>query len=101
MDSLTINAELQKIQNIHSSLDEHNPITFIIFLETFRQKLSPEQIRMIESRIENINNKFNNQLNDFLQTRDEELMKTPLLLKTEESGVMVQGGNAPVCGSEC
>ena len=88
MDSLTINAELQKIQNIHSSLDEHNPITFIIFLETFRQKLSPEQIRMIDERIEELTNKTNTQVNQFLQTRDEKLMLTPLSLKTEESGIM-------------
>ena len=37
MDSFTINEELQKINAIHSSLDEQNPITYAILLDSNRK----------------------------------------------------------------
>lgn len=62
MDSIEITTELNKIGALHSSLDETNPMTYIIFQETFRSKLSELQHAWIDSKIEDLNHKINEKI---------------------------------------
>lgn len=87
MDSITITTELNKIQNIHSCLNEDNPITFIVFQEQFRNKLSPAQNELISSRIDQLYNKSSSQIEEFISNRDFALMLAPLAEKCEEHGI--------------
>jgi hypothetical protein len=88
MDTLTIQSELAKIQQIHETFDENNAMTFIIFVETHRDKLSPMQIEMLENRITSITNKERERVNRFIETVDYDLLVAPLSEKMEDTGVM-------------
>jgi len=87
MDPITLKIELAKVQNIHSSFDENNHLTYIIFLETYRNKLSPQQIEMLEKRILTITHTEACKLHEFVESRDYDLLTTPLLEKTDIHGV--------------
>jgi hypothetical protein len=89
MDSITISTELNKIQNIHYCLSEDNPITYIVFQEQFRNKLSPAQNEMISSRIDKLYNKSSSEVEDFISSRDFALMLSPLSEKYEEHGTTI------------
>lgn len=88
MDAITLKIELAKIQNIHESFDETNPITYIIFIETHRSKLSPQQIQMLEDRITSLSHQEGCKLHKFMESTDYDLLTTPLMEKIEETGTM-------------
>jgi len=90
MDSLDITSELNKINAIHSSLNEHNPLTYIIFMEGNREHLSDAQIEWIEERITKLENKESHLLEKSLSKIDVGLAMAPLSSKMEEHGVMKQ-----------
>ena len=62
MDSIEITTELNKINRVHSSLDETNPITYIIFQETFRDQLSDAQHSWLDMKIYELNHKATTKL---------------------------------------
>lgn len=88
MDSIEITTELNKINRIHRSLDETNPITYIIFQETFRDKLSDSQMQWLDYKVCDLNHKLNMNFHKQLSNYDMGLMLAPILDKTEESGIM-------------
>lgn len=55
LDELEIEEELLKIQNLHETFDETNPITYAIMLNSNRKRLNPGQIKYLEMMI----NKYN------------------------------------------
>lgn len=88
MDSIEINSELKKINNIHHSLDETNVMTYLIFLENFRSKLSAAQIQWIDDKIDRLTDKTRVEYENSLVNIDVELAKQPLVEKTEEYGIL-------------
>lgn len=86
MDSISIIVELNKIQSIHSCLNEENPITYIVFQEQFRDKLSQQQHELLNARIDQLYNKESSKVQEFISTRDFSLMLAPLCEKYEEHG---------------
>lgn len=51
MDELEIEEELLRIQNIHESFDEYNPITYAIMLHSNKERLNRGQINYLEMMI--------------------------------------------------
>lgn len=51
MDELEIEEELLKIQNIHESFDEYNPVTYAIMLHSNKDRLNRGQINYLEMMI--------------------------------------------------
>lgn len=51
MDELEIEEELLKIQNIHESFDEYNPVTYAIMLHSNKERLNRGQINYLEMMI--------------------------------------------------
>jgi hypothetical protein len=90
MDSMTINEELQKINSIHYSLNETNPITYAILLETNRKWFTASQILWIENRIANLQAKQQQSLQMSLESLDFELAAEPILNKMCEHGEVKQ-----------
>lgn len=88
MDSISISTELSKLAQLHDSFTEHNPMTFVIFLETFRSRLSEAQIEMIESRITELDNKHAQQMEELKKKVDYELLCAPLSEKMCDTGYM-------------
>lgn len=86
MDSIQINTELNKIQQIHSSFDETNPLTYVIFQATFKDRLSPAQNEWLENKIQSLNRDIDAKISEFQSTIDVELAKAPLLEKMEVEG---------------
>jgi hypothetical protein len=86
MDSMTINEELQKIQNIHHSLDDKNPITYAILLETNRKWFTPSQITWIHERIDTLHERNRLAFENSLQNVDIELAKKPICDKMSDVG---------------
>lgn len=88
MDSMTINEELQKIQNIHHSLDDKNPITYAILLETNRKWFTPSQIKWIHERIVYLQNQQKQNVDKTLEPLDKELLVAPIFSKSTDVGEM-------------
>lgn len=88
MDTIEINTELKKIQSLHSSLDESNVLTYIIFLESYRHKLSTGQIQWLDYKINMLNQKSRATLEQSLANIDVELASRPITDKMEEGGLM-------------
>ena len=88
MDSFTINEELQKINAIHYSLDEQNPITYAILLDSNRKWFTPSQIEWINQRISSLHQKQEQSLQMSLQSIDVELAEAPILHKSSDQGEM-------------
>jgi len=86
MDTFTINEELAKINAIHSSLDEKNPITYAILLETNRKWFTVSQILWIEERIANLQNQLKQNLQKSLESLDVDLASAPILEKSSDVG---------------
>ena len=86
MDSFTINEELQKINAIHYSLDEQNPITYAILLDSNRKWFTPSQIEWINQRISSLHQKQEQSLQMSLQSIDVELAAAPISEKMREHG---------------
>jgi len=89
MDSISITTELLKLNQLHESFTEHNQITYIIFLETFREKLSSAQIEMIEKKITELDNKHEQQMNELKSKIDYDLLCAPLSEKMSDTGYQV------------
>jgi len=62
MDEFDIENELNEIKTIHYTIDENNPLLYILFLNKCREKLEQHQIQYVEQVIENlkIRNKYIN-----------------------------------------
>lgn len=88
MDSIQINTELSKIQNIHSSFDETNPITYVIFQATFQNRLSPAQNEWLENKIQSLNRDIDSKISEFQSQIDVELAKKSILEKSENTGYL-------------
>lgn len=88
MDSIEVTTELNKINRVHKSLDETNPITYIIFQETFRDRLTDRQMEWLDFKIADLNHKLNMNFHKQLSNYDMGLMLAPILDKTEETGIM-------------
>jgi hypothetical protein len=86
MDSMTINEELQKINALHYSLNETNPMTYVILLETNRKLFTESQILWIENRIANLQNQLKQNLQKSLESLDFELASAPILEKSNDVG---------------
>ena len=86
MDTFTINEELAKINAIHHSLDEKNPITYAILLETNRKWFTVSQILWIEERIANLQNQLKQNLQKSLESLDVDLASAPILEKSSDVG---------------
>jgi len=90
MDAFTITEELQKINAIHHSLDEKNPMSYVILLETNRKHFTPSQIQWIEDRLHNLKAREDESLQTSLQNIDVELAEAPILDKMCEHGEVKQ-----------
>lgn len=90
MDSVEITTELNKINRVHSSLDETNPITYIIFQETFRDKLNASQHEWIDFKVADLNHKLNETVHKQMSNIDMGVALASLSDKTEESGTLRQ-----------
>jgi len=90
MDAIEITTELNKINHIHRSLDETNPVTYIIFQETFKHLLTDKQMEWLDNKITDLNHKMNMNVHKQLSNYDMELLRAPILEKSEESGIMRQ-----------
>jgi hypothetical protein len=85
MDSIEITTELHKIQNIHSSLNETNPQTYIIFQETFRHKLSMKQHEWLDTKINDLVNKEQTKVESLSEIIDLDIASLSLLEKMDNN----------------
>ena len=86
MDSIEINTELKKINALHSSLDENNAMTYIVFLESYRHKLTVDQIAWLDCKIDAINENTRLAFEKSMDHLDIELMKRPISEKFQDTG---------------
>ena len=86
MNAFEITEELQKIQSIHHSLNESNPMTYVILLETNRKWFSPSQIQWIEDRLHNLREKEDKSLQTSLEKLDVELASAGIKDKSTDHG---------------
>lgn len=86
MDSFQITEELQKINAIHSSLDEHNPITYVILRETNRKYFTPSQIQWLDQQIDRLHERSRRSFEQSLENVDVELAKESILNKSTGGG---------------
>lgn len=54
MDDLDFEEAFMEIQNLHSSFDDKNPITYQILLTSYNDRLNNKQIEHIKSEIERL-----------------------------------------------
>lgn len=85
MDSIEITTELHKIGNIHSSLNETNPQTYIIFQETFRHKLSMKQHEWLDTKINELVNKEESKIQALSENIDLDIASLSLLEKIDNN----------------
>jgi hypothetical protein len=86
MDSYCINEELAKINAIHHSLDEHNPMTYVILRETNRAKFTPSQIQWLDHQIDRLHERNRQSFEKSLQNVDIELASDGILEKSSDHG---------------
>lgn len=86
MDTIEITTELEKINKLHHSLDENNTMTFIIFLESNRQRLSGAQIDWVNDKIDRLTEQQRQRIETSFSNVDIELARKPLLEKIEPQG---------------
>lgn len=89
MDSIEITTELNKINALHSSLNETNPMTYIIFLESYRAKLTDLQIEWLDNKIDALNRKTSELVELSMSNIDIGLAMQPITSKTCETGYCV------------
>jgi len=89
MDEDDIKQKLEEIGAIHSTFDENNPITFVIFLTENRADLNPEQIKWVEDEIERLKKKMKKTQSKWLKAIDNEISRLPLEQKIGECSVKV------------
>jgi predicted YcjX-like family ATPase len=88
MDSIEITTELNKINMVHGSLDETNPITYIIFQETFRDRLTEAQHAWLDVKIYELNHKATTRFEMAKSNMDVGLAMADIREKFEDTGVM-------------
>jgi hypothetical protein len=54
MDDIDIEEAFMEIQNLHSSFDDKNPITYQILLTSYKERLNDKQIEHIKSEVERL-----------------------------------------------
>ena len=86
MNSMTIHEELQKINAIHHSLNESNPITYVILRETHKSKWTPSQLEWLDNQIDRLQNSIRENFEKSLTGVDVELAKTSILDKSSDQG---------------
>jgi hypothetical protein len=86
MDEIEINIELKKINALHSSLDESNCMTYIIFLESNRPRLNEAQIAWLDNKIDDLNEKTRLAFEKSMENIDVELATKPLTEKFQDHG---------------
>lgn len=91
MNTVEVNEELKKVNAIHSSLDETNPMTFVILLETNRTRFNQAQILWIEEMIRILVEKQKNRVEKTLEGIDVDLAKMPILEKSDSFGSLATG----------
>lgn len=89
MDSIEITTELNKINALHSSLNETNPMTYIIFLESYRAKLTDSQIDWLDAKIETLTQKTSELVDLSMSNIDIGLAMQPITSKTCDTGYLV------------
>lgn len=89
MDSIEITTELSKINSLHSSLNETNPMTYIIFLESYRAKLTESQIEWLDNKIDKLTQKTSELVDLSMSNIDIGLAMQPILSKTCEMGYQI------------
>ena len=95
MDSMTIHEELQKINAVHHSLDEKNPITYVILRETHRNKFTESQLIWIQNRIDLLIERQRTAFETSLEGVDVELAKDSILNKCSDQGELKINGETP------
>jgi hypothetical protein len=90
MNAFEITEELQKIQAIHHSLNESNPMSYVILLETNRKWFTASQIQWIEDRLHNLREKEEQSLQTSLEGLNVELAQAGILDKMCEHGEVKQ-----------
>jgi len=88
MNSITINEELAKINAIHHSLDEKNPMSYIILRETNRKWFTPSQILWIDQQIDRLHDRHRQSFEQSLDGIDMELCKESIQNKSSDHGEM-------------
>lgn len=91
MDTVEINEELKKVNAIHGSLDETNPMTFVILLETNRTRFNQGQILWIEEMIRILVEKQKKRVDSSLANIDVDLAQMPILEKSDTFGTQLVG----------
>jgi len=91
MDTVEINEELKKVTAIHGSLDETNPMTFVILLETNRTRFNQAQILWIEDMIRILVDKQKKRVDLSLANIDVDLAKMQILEKSDTFGTLKIG----------
>ena len=94
MNTEDININLEKIHAIHSSLNETNPQTFIIFLETYRNSLNPAQIAWIDNRIDQLTERTSSTIALTMNNLDIAMAMSPLFEKSCEQGMQIIRGDS-------
>lgn len=89
MDSIEITTELNKINALHSSLNETNPMTYIIFLEAYRAKLTESQVEWLDNKIDKLTQKTSEMVDLSMSNIDIGVAMQPLLSKIDETGYLV------------
>lgn len=86
MDSFLIHEELQKINAIHHSLNEKNPMTYVILRETHKDKWTPSQLEWLDNQIDRLQESIRQNFENSLQSVDVELAKASILDKSSDQG---------------
>lgn len=86
MDSMTIHEELQKINAIHHSLNETNPMTYVILRETHKSKWTPSQLEWLDNQIDRLQESIRQNFENSLQSVDVELAKASIFDKSSDQG---------------
>ena len=86
MDSMTIHEELQKINGLHHSLNETNPMTYVILRETHKSKWTPSQLEWLDNQIDRLQNSIRENFENSLQSVDVELAQASILSKSSDIG---------------
>lgn len=89
MEEEEIKQKLLEINAIHSTFDENNPITFVIFLTENREDLSQEQIKWVESEIERLKKLQRKIQSKWIKAIDNEISRMPLQEKIGENTMRV------------
>ena len=74
----------------HHSLDETNPMTYIIFLETYRARLNAAQVKWLDNKIDNLTEQQRQTVENGMENIDVELATKPITEKMEDTGLLRQ-----------